>query len=124
MIRVVEAADSHVPMRLRFRLRFDEGIEQPWSRAHGNGLWCEIGPHQVVLHSPVDFARHEVCGTAEWGGPLRRANDVGLLAEEFHAPTQRMIEIGAHASWRGEHRIFSVGTRPAEIRHFRDEDRA
>lgn len=66
VIRIVEALDGHVPMLLRLRLRFDYGVEPPWSRAHGNGLWCEIGPHQVVLHSPVAVAQHEADGTAEW----------------------------------------------------------
>ena len=66
VIRIVEGIDGHVPMVMHLRLRFDYGVEPPWSRPHGRGLWCEIGPHQVVLHSPVDVRQYDADGTAEW----------------------------------------------------------
>lgn len=66
VIRIVEGIDGHVPMRMSLRLRFDNGMSSPWSRPHGRGLWCEIGSHQVVLHSPVDVEQRETDGAAEW----------------------------------------------------------
>jgi GH15 family glucan-1,4-alpha-glucosidase len=59
LIRIAEGIEGAAPMRLRLRLRFNYGSMSPWSRPHGNGIWCEVGPDQVVLHSPLPVERGE-----------------------------------------------------------------
>ncbi len=61
LIRIVEGVSGTPAVRLRLRLRFNYGEMPPWSRASEKGLSFEVGPDQVVLHSPVDI----VAGVAE-----------------------------------------------------------
>ncbi len=53
LIRIVDGLEGAVPMHMSLRLCFDYGSMSPWTRPHDNGVLCEIGPNQVVLHSPL-----------------------------------------------------------------------
>ncbi len=61
LVRIVEGVSGHPAVRLRLRLRFNYGDMSPWSRATEKGISFEVGPDQVILHSPVDI----VAGDAE-----------------------------------------------------------
>ena len=64
LVRIVEGISGTPAVRLRLRLRFNYGEMPPWSRASERGLSFEVGPDQVVLHSPVDIVPGEAEGHA------------------------------------------------------------
>ena len=82
LIRVVEGLDGIVPMHMSLRLRFDYGSMSPWTRPHGNGLLCEIGPNQVVLHSPLPITLGDAEGLLDFtiGSDERQVFVLGYTA--------------------------------------------
>ena len=53
LVRIVEGINGTPAVRLRLRLRFNYGEMAPWSQKIDDGMSFEVGPDQIVLHSPV-----------------------------------------------------------------------
>src|SRR5216117_580624 len=64
--RVVEGVRGSVPMRTRFKPRFDYGRTVPWVIRDGNVLYATAGPDAVQLQSDVELRGHDMEHSADF----------------------------------------------------------
>ena len=64
--RVVEGVRGSVPMRTRFKPRFDYGRIVPWLMRSGNVLHATAGPDALELRSDVELVGHDMEHSAEF----------------------------------------------------------
>ena len=111
LIRIADGLDGIVPMHMSLRLRLDYGSMSPWTRPHGNGVLCGIGPNQVVPHSPLPTRLHGVVRRTAGvraglhRRPLRAGADAGRSRRAArHRPPRARLDGAprqAHALGRG-----------------------
>jgi len=53
IVRLVEGVRGEVPMRMRFRPRFDYGRVRPWVTRGSDGIWAAAGPDALELRGDV-----------------------------------------------------------------------
>jgi GH15 family glucan-1,4-alpha-glucosidase len=66
VVRVVEGVRGEVPMRMRFKPRFDYGRSRPWASQAGDVLRVGAGPDALELRSDVPLHGHDFQHTAEF----------------------------------------------------------
>jgi GH15 family glucan-1,4-alpha-glucosidase len=64
--RVVEGVRGSVPMRTRFKPRFDYGRIVPWLMRSGNVLHATAGPDALELRSDIELRGHDMEHSAEF----------------------------------------------------------
>ena len=75
IVRVVEGLRGEVPMRMRFKPRFDYGRSRPWVSQDGAALRVGAGPDALELRSDVPLRGHDFQHTAEFTvGPGQRVS--------------------------------------------------
>ena len=66
LVRVVEGIRGEVPMRTRFKPRFDYGRTRPWVSRDGNILRAAAGPDALELRSDLPLGGHDFEHSAEF----------------------------------------------------------
>ena len=105
IVRVVEGVRGEVPMRMRFKPRFDYGRSRPWVSQAEDALRVGAGPDALELRSDVPLRDHDFQHTAEFTvGPGRRVSFLLTAYPSWEAPPAP-IEPGAapdetEAWWR------------------------
>jgi GH15 family glucan-1,4-alpha-glucosidase len=66
VVRVVEGVRGVVPMRTRFKPRFDYGGIRPWVRRHDRTILATAGPEALELRSDVPLQGHDFQHTGEF----------------------------------------------------------
>ncbi len=83
--RIVEGVSGSVPMRTRFKPRFDYGSIVPWVMRSGNIIHATAGPDALELRSDVELRGHDMEHSAEF--TVTAGQRVGFV-------------LSSHSSWQ------------------------